>query len=265
MIIVYGLNVQKFYADRPARFFQRMLDERPDFICLQETNRAVAAFPPFAQLSGYDVADNFEPEVRWHSGVAILSKHPIGDRHRELCEHDMCRSRFVEVTIGDLRVASAYAHAHRDDDKSRWPIREQFNECIGKYMRRNAGRPCILVTDANVALTRPDVLTDTQWAGGWANRSRGRYRNPIVNAMEQAGWVDSYRVVHGDRRRATVWYREAAYLGKDGVDEGFGIDFQLVSSPLAVRVLHAEVLRPDTWTERFSDHAPTVAQYDLDL
>ncbi len=33
------------------------------------------------------------------------------------------------------------------------------------------------------------------------------------------------RVVHGDRRRAAVWYREAAYIGKDGVDEGFAIEF----------------------------------------
>lgn len=265
MITVYGLNVRKFHADRPAPFFQRMLEERPDFICLQETNCAAKAFPPFAQLRGYQVADNFECDAPGHSGVAVLSRHPIGDRCQELCVHDTCRSRLVEVTVVDLRIASVYAHAHRDDDKSRWPLRERFNECFGAYMRRNAGRLCILVTDANVALTRADVLTDTQWGGGWANRGRGKYWNSIVNAIKETGWVDTYRVMHGYRRRATVWYREAAYIGKDGIDEGFGIDFQLVSSPLASRILHAEVLRPNTWSERFSDHAPTVGQYEVDL
>ena len=261
MIRVYGLNVDAFKASKPVAFFRQMENEQVDIICVQETGRPTEMFPPYALLDGYHVAASYDADAPGRTGVAIFSRHPIQSSASTLCGHSSCQGRFVEATIGGLKVASVYAHAHDAKNADRRTARIRFNACLGDYMRRNRSERCIVVLDANVSLTRQDVTTQTQWSGPWASPT---YRSPITQAMQDAGWADSYRIVHSDRRRATVWV-PANFSTSDGGEAGYGIDFHLISHPIIPTVRSAEIFKPRTWAERFSDHAPTLGVYDIAL
>jgi exodeoxyribonuclease-3 len=261
MITVYGLNVDAFKASKCKPFFDLMRKERPDVVCLQETGCEVNQIPHYARLDGYSVAGNHGSNSAGRTGVAILSRQPQSALIRKICageEHETCRGRFVEVTIGVMKFASVYAHPHDTKSADRRQARILFNECLKGYMLRSFDLRCIISLDANVALSREDVATDTQFSGPWASRT---YRDSIVSAMEGGRWLDSYRAIHGRRRRATVW-TPANY--ESTTEMGYAIDFQLVSKPLSSNVLDAEVLKPGSWSERYSDHAPTIGRYSLE-
>ena len=260
MITVYGLNVQAFQASRPSRFFDLMREQQPDVICLQETGCEPRDIPIYARLAGYQISGNYGAPGPGRTGVAILSKRPQTSISKKVCrgdEHDACRGRFVETTINSLKFASVYAHAHDPKSADRRQARIQLNECIKSYMIAGFEKPTIISLDANVALSREDVNNDTQFSGPWASRT---YRDSYVSAMEKGRWVDSYRAIHGRRRRATVW---TSTNYKDPVEMGYGIDFQFVSQPIATSVQEAEVLKPLTWEARYSDHAVTFGRYDI--
>jgi exodeoxyribonuclease-3 len=46
-------------------------------------------------------------------------------------------------------------------------------------------------------------------------------------------------------------------------DAGWRIDYQLASAGLAARAVKVEVDRAPTYAQRWSDHAPVVAEYDV--
>lgn len=102
-----------------------------------------------------------------------------------------------------------------------------------------------------------------QWSGPGANGG-GAYRSAVVEAFRgPSPWGDSFRVVHGcHERRATVWC-PSTFAAKDGAEQGFGIDYQLVSNSVRGKVVDAAVVKPPTWGQRFSDHALTIGRYDI--
>ncbi len=287
MITVYGLNVKKFQKGHQLKLsdlFQEFaqMKQKPDFICLQETKAKASDFPSSVCLSGYHIAENFDSGAPFDTGVAILSKHRISKRDDHLCDHPDCQSRFVEATIGELRIASAYAHPNDKTRTQRSDSREQFNRCVASYMQRNSGTPCVLVMDANVALSRADVANKIdfenkneralrRWRGRWANAENGRYRNPFANQLSRAAlgdsaWLDSYRKKHGEeKRRATVWFSQKQFAAINGEDEGFGIDFQFVSPMFRNGVIETDVIKALSWAERPSDHALTMGKYDYTI
>jgi len=260
LLSIYGLNVDAFKAGKSARFFRQMHSELVDVVCIQETGTAVQNFPAYAHIEGYESICEHEAAAPGRTGVAIFSRHPICSERRRICSHDACAGRFIEATIGNVKIASAYAHAHDGKDADRRAARLLFYNCLGSYIREGADDKCIVVLDANVALVRQDVATQTQWTGPWASRT---YREPITEAMHEAGWKDSFRVLYPGERRASVW-TPGNFLGRNG-EEGYGIDFQLVSPQIAPLVRDAKIFKPEAWHERLSDHAPTLGVYDITL
>jgi exodeoxyribonuclease III len=259
LLSIYGLNVDAFKAGKAIRFFQQMQGESVDIVCIQETGADLSDFPRYARLEGYHAVWEHAPAACGRTGVAIFSKHHIEAERRKICEHHSCAGRFIEATIGGVRVASVYAHAHDARDADRRAARLLFYECLGRYIRAGSQDRCIVALDANVSLVREDVATQMQWTGPWASRT---YRGPITQALEDAGWRDSFRVLHPTVRRATVW-TATNFQGITG-EQGYGIDFQIVSPKVIPLVREAKVFKPPSWAERFSDHAATLGVYDID-
>jgi exodeoxyribonuclease III len=260
LLSIYGLNVDAFKAGKTIRFFQQMQSDAADVVCIQETGTDHPEFPQYARLDGYRAIWQYAPAAPGRTGVAILSRHPIQSERRKICDHESCAGRFIEATIGDVKVASVYAHAHDPRDAERRAARLLFYNCLGRYIRAGARDPCIVVLDANVSLVREDVATQTQWSGPWASKT---YREPITQALEDAGWKDSFRVLYPAARRATVW-TAMNFQGITG-EQGYGIDFQLISPKIVPLVREAKIFKPTSWAERFSDHAATLGVYDIDL
>ena len=236
-----------------------MRQVQPEIICLQETGCDIQGFPDYARLDGYYVNANHGLNSAGRTGVAILSKGSQASSVRKICaaeEHEVCRGRFLEVTVGSTKYVSIYSHAHDPKSAERRRARVQFNECLKSYMMRTFELSAVISLDAKVALSRQDVETNTQFSGPWASRT---YRDPLLSAMEHGRWVDSFRVIQGQKRRATVW---TPVNFRNPIEMGYGIDFQLVSKPLSAKITDALVIKPATWETRYSDHAVTVGRYD---
>ncbi len=256
MTTVYSLNVESFKADKSIRFFEQMQREEPDIICLQETGREADSFPSYARLEGYHRYGEHGSTTPGFTGVAIYTRKPAKEVQTALCpeKHPGCSGRFIRCSVGGVDFVSIYAHA---DGPGRAPTRLRFLDCLRSFMARTAETPCIISLDANVALTRDDVATDSQFRGPWASK---KYRGPVLSAMEGGKWVDAFRSVHGACRRATVW---TSTNFASETEMGYAVDFQLVSRPLASSILNAEVLKPASWSARFSDHAVIKSEYRI--
>ena len=105
-IVTWNVNSLNVRLPRVLEFLEQ---HDPDVVCLQETKCEPTAFPR-KQLAaaGYDSADH--SGGRW-SGVAVLARDDLGisDVSAGLPgEPDASEARWLEATVGAVRVASVY-------------------------------------------------------------------------------------------------------------------------------------------------------------
>jgi exodeoxyribonuclease III len=150
-------NVNSLKARLP-RVLELLDTHRPDVVCLQETKSAPEAFPHGALAeAGYHAADHCGG--RW-AGVAILAPitTPLADvacgLPGELAEDE---ARWVEATVGGVRVASVYVPNGREVGTEPFTQKLAFLEAMAARVRALATTPLIVAGDVNVCLTDLDV------------------------------------------------------------------------------------------------------------
>ena len=74
----------------------------------------------------------------------------------------------------------------------------------------------------------------------------------------EAGFVDAFRVVNQEADQYTWWSNRGQAWANN---TGWRIDYQIVTPGLKDRIRSARVYRD----KRFSDHAPLIMDYDLEL
>lgn len=261
MISVLGLNVNAFNrgntGDKRA-FFTRLSREQPDVVCLQETNRQLSDFPGFARLDGYETIGLQQSGSLAHNGVAIMARAPFRATGTILCNHASCQGRFIEAAWENLVVASVYAPSPSGSQQKR-RSRDQFLTCVTMHMKAVSHRPYILIGDANITLTDADSYDANKTQNSpWMDYHA---RDILAKMLEKNTWVDSYRRVHGKwKKRTTVWHSETSFP-----NNGFGIDYQLVSGAISGALLEAGLIIPTTYQLRYSDHAATLGKYAINL
>ena len=83
----------------------------------------------------------------------------------------------------------------------------------------------------------------------------------ILIVADDLGWHDLGRELGGGGPGPYTWW---SWRGKAfDNDAGWRIDYQLASAPLAEVAVAANVDRAPSYAERFSDHAPLVAELPL--
>jgi exodeoxyribonuclease-3 len=123
------------------------------------------------------------------------------------------------------------------------------------------GRHVLLTGDLNIAHTEADLKN---WKGNL--RKSGflpRERAWFDRLFGELGWVDVVRNLGGEGPGPYSWWswRGTAF----DVDSGWRIDYQIASPGLAALAVKAEIDRAPSYAERWSDHAPVVVRYDLDV
>ena len=74
----------------------------------------------------------------------------------------------------------------------------------------------------------------------------------------KVGMVDSFRVVNQEADQYTWWSNRGQAWAKN---VGWRIDYQVVTPGLKDKIKAVDIYKD----ERFSDHAPLITDYDLDL
>ena len=230
-------NIHKGIGGRDRRYsLQRIIDvidhEQPDLVCLQEVDRLV-------RRSGYDdqprllarslgLHSVFQPNVPVGGGSygnLVLSRFPVGSRHRISLKRGLRKSRGAQLVLveppaaGPLHLVNT--HLGLDERERHW----QVGRLLGHRLFRSAEPlPTVIVGDFN----------------DWRNTL-------AANALAAEG----FRQVTSPVAR----YRSfPAWLPVGGLDKAF------VRGRIAIE--QAEIIRTSL-ARQASDHLPLVVDFQL--
>jgi exodeoxyribonuclease-3 len=224
---------------------------KPDIVCLQEIKCPAADFPMLELKGlGYHVEAVGQ---RSYNGVALLSRAPAQDIVRTLPgEPTDDQARFIEATVGDLRVASIYLPNGNPLGTDKFTYKLAWMRRLKAHAETLLEReiPFVLAGDYNVAPTDDDVYDPSAMLDDaiCQPESRARFR-----ALLNLGLTDAFRALHAEPHRFSFWDYQA---GRWYRDEGLRIDHLLLSPQAADRLTAADIDKTPRGKDKASDHTP---------
>jgi len=249
-LATWNVNSLKVRLPRVLEFLDA---HAPDVVCLQETKCEPSAFPE-AELARAGYGCVHHSGGRW-AGVALLARSGLACEDVVsglLGEVAQDEARWVEATVGGLRIASVYVPNGRSLDSPAFAEKLTFLDA----MRVRMAEVDVVAGDFNIAPADLDVYDPAAFAGSThvtpAERSR-------LAAMLDDGFVDSYRELHPDTVQHTWWdYRQGHF--HRGL--GLRIDLVLVAAQHAGKLRSCGIERDFRKGFKPSDHAPLVVELD---
>jgi exodeoxyribonuclease III len=254
MVKIATWNVNSIKA-RLSNVLAWLETARPDILCLQETKCPAADFPLLEIKSlGYHVETVGQ---RAYNGVALLSREKARDivtvlpgAPADQAEDE--QARYIEATVGDLRVASIYLPNGNPVTSDKYPYKLGWMDRLYDHARAllESEAPIVLAGDYNICPTDDDVYDPVGWRGDalCLAESRSRFRKLL-----HLGLTDAFRVFHAEPHLYTFWdYQQGRWFR----DEGLRIDHLLLSPQAADRVTGCEIDKTPRGREKASDHTP---------
>ncbi|HWL37594.1 MAG TPA: exodeoxyribonuclease III [Frankiaceae bacterium] len=251
-------NVNSLTARLP-RVLEFLGTHAPDVLCLQETKVGEAAFPTDALAeAGYAAAHL--SGGRW-AGVAVLS--PLANAPYDVVrglpgEVQVSEARWVEATVGDLRVCSVYVVNGRTPDAPQFEEKLTFLDAMRSRLEVLAAGdlPVFVTGDFNIAPDDRDVWDPALFVGTTHTSPAERER---LDRILATGLVDAFRVVQPEAVGFTYWDYRAGMFHKN---MGMRIDLALLSARLGPRVTRCGIDRDFRKGLKPSDHAPLLVELD---
>jgi len=255
---IMTLNANGIRSAARKGFFEWMLAQRPDVVCLQETKAQEHQLPLEVQkLRGY-YGYFHDAEKKGYSGVAIYCKREPERVQAGLGWPDMdAEGRFLQVDFGSLSVISLYLPSGSSGPE-RQAVKFDFLDRLLPVLKklRRSRRDYIICGDWNIAHKTIDLRN---WRGNQKNSGfLPEERAWMDEVLDELGWVDAFRAVNQEPEHYTWWSNRGRAWEKN---VGWRIDYQIVSSRLKDAVRSAAIYKE----QRFSDHAPLTLTYDYEL
>jgi exodeoxyribonuclease-3 len=244
-------NVNSIKARLPNAL-EWLKESAPDVALLQEIKVVDEAFPELELGDlGYNVAVHGQ---KTYNGVAILSKLPLEDVVRGLPgDDDDTQARYIEASVGGVRVASIYLPNGNPVDSEKYPYKLAWMDRLRARARALLDEEHVLVLggDYNVCPTDADVYDPERWAGDALCRPESR---AAFRALLHLGFTEAYHALHpGTVGRYTFWDYQGGAWQKD---HGLRIDHLLLSPQAADRLGGCEIERAVRGKTKASDHVP---------
>ncbi|HYY10440.1 MAG TPA: exodeoxyribonuclease III [Kineosporiaceae bacterium] len=272
MLTVATVNVNGVRAAVRRGMGPWLAERAPDVLCLQEVRASDADLEASLGDGWHTVHE--EASAKGRAGVAVATRTPpvavraglpLADPHTPDAAYDGT-GRWVEADVptggGLLTVVSAYVHTG-EAGTPRQLEKEAFLEAAAVRLSALAadGRHVLLTGDLNVAHREADLKN---WKGNLTKSGFLPQERAWFDRLLDGGeWVDVVRARCGEGPGPYSWW---SWRGKAfDLDSGWRIDYQVASAGLAERAVKAEIDRAPSYAERWSDHAPVVVRYDLDL
>jgi exodeoxyribonuclease-3 len=239
-----------------------------DVVCLQEvraTHDQLHETLAESALRRWHVAHAPAPQLG-RAGVAVLSRtEPLAIRDRVDVRALDGSGRWVEVDVpgpsGPVTVVSVYVHSG-EADTPRQDDKYAFLAAMDRRMRalrraESAGGPSVVVCgDFNIAHRDLDLAN---WRGNRGKAGCLPEERAYLDGWFGRHWVDLGRAHGGEGPGPYTWWswRGQAF----DRDTGWRIDYAIATPGLADRCVAVRVGRADSYDERWSDHAPVVADF----
>ncbi len=258
MIRVITVNVNGIRAAAKKGFFTWLATQNADIVCLQETKAQQhqltdAIFSPEGYFCYYHDA-----QKKGYSGVAIYSRHEPLEVIRGIGWQDIdCEGRYLEIRFPHLCVVSLYLHSGTSGEV-RQALKFDFMRRFMPHLRAlsTKSQAYIICGDWNIAHKPIDLKNwkANQTSSGFLPEERAW----MDQLFGESGFVDAFRVINQQAEQYTWWsHRGQAWAN----NTGWRIDYQVVTSDLKDKIVDASIYK----TQRFSDHAPLIIDYNENL
>jgi exodeoxyribonuclease-3 len=257
MLRIISANLNGIRSAVAKGFLDWLASQDADVVCLQEL-KAQACDLDAAMCNPAGLLGHFHcAEKKGYSGVGIYSRRPPQRVLEGLGIEDIDREgRFLELDFGHLSVISLYLPSGSSSEE-RQQIKFSFMERFFPHLARlrAEGREIVICGDWNIAHREIDLKN---WKSNQKNSGfLPEERAWLTRVLEELGWVDVYRRLHPEATgEAYTWWSNRGQAWAKNV--GWRIDYQIATPGIAERARAATVFK----TQRFSDHAPLVIDYD---
>ena len=255
---IISLNMNGIRAAERKGFYPWLEKQNADVICLQETRiqqhqLTEQMLKPKGMHSFFNCA-----ERPGYSGVAIYSKQKPTRVHLGIGWGPFdAEGRMIRLDFGQTSVISLYLPSGSSKD-SRQVFKYQCMDKIKEYMDSIAKtrRKVVICGDWNIAHTEKDLKN---WRGNKKNSGfLPEERAWMTSLFSENKWHDNFRdlypCVEGD---GYTWWSNRGNAFANNT--GWRIDYQICTSNIAKKAVRSRVFKG----ERFSDHAPLIADYAL--
>ncbi|MDP9123094.1 MAG: exodeoxyribonuclease III, partial [Pseudomonadota bacterium] len=225
---------------RMPRLLEWLDETMPDIACLQEIKTGDATFPhePI-EAAGYQAIWHGMPR---HHGVAILSRagRPVEIRRGLPGDDADGQARYLEASVGDVRVASVYLPNGNPVGSDNWAYKLRWFARFNAYANTllTSGGNTILCGDLNVVPTNNDIYNAGSWRFDAVLQPETR---ALWARLLAQGWTDAARYLHPTERKGLyTFYVNDLALRREA---GFRMDFHLLSPSLVPRLSRSVVDR----------------------
>lgn len=256
MFRVISLNANGIRAAARKGFFEWLVNQNADAVCIQETKAQVHqltddCFTPAGYHCYYEDAVK-----KGYSGVAIYARQKPAKVIRGFgIEEFDDEGRYIEARFGDINVVSVYLPSGSSGDHrqaAKYRFLDAFTVHLNKLQRRRS--EYILCGDWNIAHKEIDLKN---WR---ANRKNSGFlpeeREWMDELLGQHRYVDAFRQINSKEHQYTWWSNRGRAWDNN---VGWRLDYQIVTPGLKDKVRTTEIYKD----ERFSDHAPLIMDYEL--
>jgi exodeoxyribonuclease-3 len=255
---VISINTNGIRAAARKGFFDWLVKQGADFVCVQETKAQVdqlqdPMFHPEPYLCTY-----CDALKKGYSGTALFSLQKPLQIIRGFGESEFDNEgRYIEYRYKNLSVISLYAPSgssgdHRQESK----VRFMDSFLLHLQALRRKRREFIICGDWNIAHQNIDLKN---WRSNQKNSGfLPEERAWLSDLFDRVGFVDGFRVVDQREEQYTWWSNRGQSWDKN---VGWRIDYQIVTPGLKDCIQSASIYRDD----RFSDHAPLIMDYDWNI
>jgi exodeoxyribonuclease-3 len=258
LLRIISLNLNGIRSATTKGLFPWLEKQNAGIICMQEL-KAQAPDMTREMLQPDGLYGYFHyAEKKGYSGVGIYSKRQPDAIIEGLGMPDIdAEGRYIEAQFGNLSVVSLYLPSGSSGEERqtvKFSVMERF---LPRLMQLKAsGREVVICGDWNIAHCEIDLKN---WRG---NRKNSGFlpeeRAWMSRIFSELGWIDVYRRLHPDATdECYTWWSNRGQAWAKNV--GWRIDYQIATPDIASKAAATSVYK----TERFSDHAPLIVDYDL--
>jgi exodeoxyribonuclease-3 len=258
LLRIISLNLNGIRSATTKGLFPWLEKQNADIICMQEL-KAQAPDMTREMLQPDGLYGYFHyAEKKGYSGVGIYSKRQPDAIIEGLGMPDIdAEGRYIEAQYGNLSVVSLYLPSGSSGEERqtvKFSVMERFLPRL--LQLKESGREVVICGDWNIAHCEIDLKN---WRG---NRKNSGFlpeeRAWMTRIFSELGWVDVYRRLHPDTTdECYTWWSNRGQAWAKNV--GWRIDYQIATPGMSSKALSTSIYK----TERFSDHAPLIVDYDL--
>lgn len=254
---IISLCVDGIHQAAQRGLYDWLNSQDADIICLQ--NLKALEYELDEELfhpQGYN-AYFFDSGEKHCNGVAIYTrKQPkalifgLGFASGVDMQGRYLQADFEHISVGSLLAPTFDGSAESEQVKIKFF--DDFQAHLNKISRKR--REYIFCGNWAMAHTAKDVQnadTHNDEPGFLAHEQQ--WMDQLFNQLE---YKDAFRRVVGDGDEYTWWPS-----GKTGQGDGWRVDYQVVSDPLAANIEHGAIYK----NQVFSSHLPLIMDYDIEL